>query len=363
MTPKTKAALEVAREALNTCQNGLVWYRQEYPKADSQADDENEEAVTAALAQIDETLAEPELQPVAWSVLDKRTGKHWYTHESKTTAQHYANEYSHRESDGSPSMVIKPLYTAPNPTKQCAQCGKEHRACTSGGCPKCAPGLVVSEAEFRQPITRTPQPDWDALRHSANEWADMASNGLMWLRNIVDGISDPKKALACMEANLKHCREVDSAPAVQNACSAAIQLAKGASPAQTPVPHGWWVVQSTPEKLNLWPTDEGALLKLDAPAQTPAEVPEPQPVAWAVPGVGLFSFGPERPFENEVWIPLYTAPPAQTPPPDRKPLTTAEVKSLLLDFGYVMESASSARAHFINGLRCGEAAHGIKEQA
>lgn len=50
---------------------------------------------------------------VAWSVLDKRTGKHWFTHESKSTAQHYATEYSHRESDGSPSMVVKPLYTTP----------------------------------------------------------------------------------------------------------------------------------------------------------------------------------------------------------------------------------------------------------
>ena len=61
-------------------------------------------------------LAEPaEQEPVAWSVLDKRTGKHWYTHESKYTAQHYANEYSHREPDGSPSMVVTPLYTAPQP--------------------------------------------------------------------------------------------------------------------------------------------------------------------------------------------------------------------------------------------------------
>jgi uncharacterized protein YodC (DUF2158 family) len=50
-------------------------------------------------------------KPVAWSVLDKRTGSHWYTNESKYTAQWHANEYSHRESDGSPSMVVTPLYT------------------------------------------------------------------------------------------------------------------------------------------------------------------------------------------------------------------------------------------------------------
>jgi hypothetical protein len=52
-------------------------------------------------------------EPVAWSVLNKRTGKHWYTHESRYTAQYYANEYSYRESDNTPSMVVTPLYTAP----------------------------------------------------------------------------------------------------------------------------------------------------------------------------------------------------------------------------------------------------------
>ena len=77
----------------------------------------------AALRQLSDALraalAEPaEQEPVAWSVLDKRTGKHWYTHESKYTAQHYANEYSHREPDGSPSMVVTPLYTAPQPRRR-----------------------------------------------------------------------------------------------------------------------------------------------------------------------------------------------------------------------------------------------------
>lgn len=64
-----------------------------------------------------EALAAPQPQPVqepvAWSVFDNRTGRHWYTHESKYTAQHYANEYSHRESDGTDSMVVQPLYTSP----------------------------------------------------------------------------------------------------------------------------------------------------------------------------------------------------------------------------------------------------------
>lgn len=56
-------------------------------------------------------------EPVAWSVLDKRTGKHWYTNESKSTAQHYANHYSHRESDGTNSMVVTPLYAKPQPER------------------------------------------------------------------------------------------------------------------------------------------------------------------------------------------------------------------------------------------------------
>ena len=65
------------------------------------------------IAALRTALAEPEQEPVAWSVLDKRTGKHWYTHESKYTAEWHAKEYSHREPDGSPSMVVTPLYTHP----------------------------------------------------------------------------------------------------------------------------------------------------------------------------------------------------------------------------------------------------------
>lgn len=64
-------------------------------------------------------------------------------------------------------------------------------------------------------------PNWEALRHSANEWADMATNGLQWLRNIVDGVSDAKTALANMEGNLAHCRAVNDAPEVQAAIRAA----------------------------------------------------------------------------------------------------------------------------------------------
>ena len=53
------------------------------------------------------------VQPVAWSVFDKRTQKHWYTNDAVKKAGYYAKEYSHREPDGSPSMVVVPLYEHP----------------------------------------------------------------------------------------------------------------------------------------------------------------------------------------------------------------------------------------------------------
>jgi len=52
-------------------------------------------------------------EPVAWCVFDKRTQKHWYTNESVNTVGYYAKEHSHREADGSPSMLVVPLYTHP----------------------------------------------------------------------------------------------------------------------------------------------------------------------------------------------------------------------------------------------------------
>jgi hypothetical protein len=48
-----------------------------------------------------------------------------------------------------------------------------------------------------------------ALRHVANEWADMATNGLEWLRNVHDGVSSVEDALENMEACMQHCREVN----------------------------------------------------------------------------------------------------------------------------------------------------------
>jgi hypothetical protein len=36
-----------------------------------------------------------------------------------------------------------------------------------------------------------------------------------------------------------------------------------------------------------------------------------EPYAWVVKDTGLFIVGPHRPFDNNSWQPVYTAPPAQ----------------------------------------------------
>jgi hypothetical protein len=53
--------------------------------------------------------------------------------------------------------------------------------------------------------------DWPDWRHVANEWADMATSGLQWLRNIKDGISTVDDALENMNACLEHCVSVREA--------------------------------------------------------------------------------------------------------------------------------------------------------
>jgi hypothetical protein len=54
--------------------------------------------------------------------------------------------------------------------------------------------------------------------HAGNEWADMATNGMQWVRNIQDGISTPEEALKGLESDLAHCRAVQAkadAPTMQ----------------------------------------------------------------------------------------------------------------------------------------------------
>ena len=45
-------------------------------------------------------------------------------------------------------------------------------------------------------------------KSKANEWADMATNGIQWLRNIRDGIFTPDAALQEMESNLARIRRL-----------------------------------------------------------------------------------------------------------------------------------------------------------
>jgi hypothetical protein len=67
---------------------------------------------------------------------------------------------------------------------------------------------------------RTQLAERDAMlavsEHNANEWADAAVNGMQWLRNVRDGISDVGEAVADFESNITYCRGVpkpDSATA------------------------------------------------------------------------------------------------------------------------------------------------------
>jgi hypothetical protein len=64
-----------------------------------------------------------------------------------------------------------------------------------------------------QPYTTPPAAQPAPVRHNTNAWAEMAANGLQWVRNIVDGASDPMVALANLEENLKHCEAATTPPA------------------------------------------------------------------------------------------------------------------------------------------------------
>ncbi len=78
-------------------------------------------------------------------------------------------------------------------------------------------------AEFNtSALQAEPMQSWqlERMRHIANEWADMATNGLQWLRNIVDGTSEPAEALSNMRRCLEHCRAVNDAPGLYGSAAA-----------------------------------------------------------------------------------------------------------------------------------------------
>ncbi|MFV7423966.1 hypothetical protein ACNPNN_12935 [Stenotrophomonas geniculata] len=60
---------------------------------------------------------------------------------------------------------------------------------------------ITAALAARQPVGQ----DW---QHIANEWADAATNGVQWLRNIRDGASTVADALACMESNVERIQQL-----------------------------------------------------------------------------------------------------------------------------------------------------------
>ena len=103
---------------------------------------------------------------------------------------------------------------------------------------------------------------------------------------------------------------------------------------------------------------QAAIDKWGQPAQAA------EPVAWWIPKAEQFCIADksgDRPFAK-AWEPLYTTPqPTQTQPVAREPLTPERVKEIVLGAGYDQCGIpDTERAAFINGLRHGEQAHGIK---
>lgn len=72
----------------------------------------------------------------------------------------------------------------------------------------------------------------ESWRHVANEWADMATNGLQWVRNLKEGGGNVDEALASLERCLRHCEAVQAA--APSAVSASVVLLKCSE-----VGHAW----------------------------------------------------------------------------------------------------------------------------
>ena len=76
----------------------------------------------------------------------------------------------------------------------------------------CSPAALRAEHNYQTTrtaliaaLTATPGEKW---RHIANEWADAATNGLQWLRNVKDGISKPEDGIDCMLRNIKRIQDI-----------------------------------------------------------------------------------------------------------------------------------------------------------
>jgi len=62
---------------------------------------------------------------------------------------------------------------------------------------------IAKQALSVEPVAWKPD-----MAHLANEWADVATNSISWLRNIKDGISTVDEAIENTTEGLKHCRDV-----------------------------------------------------------------------------------------------------------------------------------------------------------
>ena len=67
----------------------------------------------------------------------------------------------------------------------------------------------------RAALASAPADERAALHHVANEWADMATCAIQWIRNIKNGVSTPEAALENLMSNLTHCQEVQSCAGVR----------------------------------------------------------------------------------------------------------------------------------------------------
>lgn len=106
----------------------------------------------------------------------------------------------------------------------------------------------MNEATPAQPVAWIPD-----MEHVANEWADMAINGLQHLRNIAEGISTVPEAIANMERCLKHCQDVRDAsvqgkpPASQSQWFDPLQPEQPKPAVAQPVADKWLIQRSLDE--------------------------------------------------------------------------------------------------------------------
>ena len=85
-------------------------------------------------------------------------------------------------------------------------------------------------------------------KHVANEWADMATNGIQYMRNVKEGITTFDKALEGLAGNLEHCLEVAAGArelAEREAKLAALEIPPPPHECQTEgekkaFAFGWW---------------------------------------------------------------------------------------------------------------------------